>query len=38
VINFVVGNQIVDINLRTPTPPTSLAQLNALAKSVAAKL
>lgn len=37
-INFVVGNQIVNINVRTPAAPKSLAQLNAFAKSIAAKL
>lgn len=37
-INFVVGNQVVAINMRTPTAPKSLAAFNTLAKSIAAKL
>jgi hypothetical protein len=37
-INFVVGNRIVTINMRTKTAPKSLAAFNALAKSIAAKL
>ena len=37
-INFVVGNRIVAINMRTTTAPHSLAAFNAFAKSVAAKL
>lgn len=37
-INFIVGKDIVDINLRAVQPPTSLAALNALAKAIAAQL
>lgn len=38
VINFVVGSDICDINLRTAKPLGSLTAFNALAKSIAAKL
>ena len=38
VINFVVGNQVVNINMRTTKAPSALTKFNALAKSVAAKL
>jgi hypothetical protein len=37
-INFVVGNQIASINMRTSKAPSSLTAFNALAKSVAGKL
>jgi hypothetical protein len=37
-INFILGKDIVDINLRAVQPPTSLAALNALAKAIAAQL
>ncbi len=37
-INFVVGNRVVSINLRTATAPKSLAAFNAVAKSIAARL
>jgi hypothetical protein len=37
-INFVVGNQIVNINMRTTKAPSTLTKFNALAKYVAAKL
>jgi hypothetical protein len=38
VINFVVGNQVVNINMRTTKAPSTLTTFNALATSVAAKL
>jgi hypothetical protein len=38
VINFVVGNQVVNINMRTTKAPSTLTKFNALAKSVAAQL
>ena len=37
-ITFVVGNQVVNINMRTTKAPSALTKFNALAKSVAAKL
>ena len=38
VINFVVGSDICDINLRTAKPIGSLTAFNALARSIASKL
>lgn len=38
VINFVVGNQVVNINMRTTNAPSALTKFNGLAKSLAAKL
>jgi len=37
-INFVVGNRVVSINMRTSIAPKSLQAFTAMAKSVAAKL
>lgn len=37
-INFVVGNRIVSVNLRSPKASKSLHAFNAMAKSIAAKL